>query len=321
VGVASGTDALLLALLSGGIQGGDEVLLPSFAPGAVAVAVRACGAVPVFADVTAEGTLDFQQLPGLLGPRTRALIVVHLYGKAAPLEHLLPWAEAHRLWVVEDCAHAHGAFHAPGNASPRIRAGLRGDAGAFSFYPTKNLAGIGDGGFCASKHLRLGDKLRSLRQYGWSARDCAAGPGRNSRLDEIQAAALRVGLSALDERNARRRALATRYVGALTGRTPKEFALPGQGEVSASVFHQFVVRTPRRTALMQHLERSGIGCGIHYPLALHQQPAFAPFAQGRSFPESERQASTVLSLPLFPELRDEDCDRICEEIIRFWNSA
>lgn len=322
VGVGSGMDALTLALLAGNIQPGQEVILPTFAPGAVACAVLACGAIPILAEVNTAYQLEENLLPSLLTSRTRAVIVVHLYGKTVPMDGLLSWAAENKLWVVEDCAHAHGALHsAPASGEP-VRAGLRGDVGAFSFYPTKNLAGIGDGGFCVSKHPYLRDTLRRLRQYGWGKRDCALVPGRNSRLDEIQAAVLRIGLRHLDARNARRQTLARRYRDALHGKIPDFCVLPAtDAEDAPGVFHQFVLRTPERDRLREYLAQKSIGSGIHYPLALHQQPAFCGFRGERPLPVAEELAGSVLSLPLYPELRDEDCDRICHEIIQFWKSA
>jgi dTDP-4-amino-4,6-dideoxygalactose transaminase len=320
-GVASGTDALTLALLAGNVAPGDEVIVPDFAPGAVAVAVLACGATPVLAEVTGGLDLEFSQLETLLSPRTRAVVVVHLYGKTADMEKLLPWAKMHKLWVVEDCAHAHGAFH-PGKAgSAPVHAGLLGDAGAFSFYPTKNLSGIGDGGFCISKHPELTAKWRELRQYGWQNRDRAVSRGRNSRLDEIQAAVLRVGLHFLEERNKRRKNLAQQYFNSLRSRVPAECILPDpEGAESRSVFHQYVVRTTQRDALKDFLSQNHIGSGIHYPLALHQQTAFFAYASERRFAEAEALASSVLSLPLYPEMRKEDCERVCSAILQFWNT-
>jgi dTDP-4-amino-4,6-dideoxygalactose transaminase len=322
VGVGSGTDALTLALLAGEIQPGQEVLVPAFAPGAVATAVLACGATPVLAEVNDSYQLEENLLPALLTPRTRAVIVVHLYGKTTPMDRILDWAAENNLWVVEDCAHAHGAFHSSASSPRSVRAGMRGDVGAFSFYPTKNLGGIGDGGFCASRHPHLRKTLRRLRQYGWENRDFALSPGRNSRLDEIQAAILRIGLRHLDSRNARRQSLARRYREALLGQIPDHCVLPRTApEDAPGVFHQFVARVSDRDRLREYLERRLIHCGIHYPFALHQQPAFGKLHGGRPLPVAERLAGSVLSLPLYPELRDEDCDRICHEIIQFWRSA
>lgn len=321
VGVASGTDAITLALLAGGVGVGDEVIIPSFAPGPVAVGVLACGATPVLAEVNDGLSLEETMLPALLTRRTKAIIVVHLYGKTAPMNTLCAWASSEGLWIVEDCAHAHGAFHPSIPGDSPTRAGMIGDAAAFSFYPTKNLACIGDGGFCASRHARLQPTLASLRQYGWMERNFAVLRGRNSRLDEVQAAVLRVGLPHLDARNERRRTTARRYIQNLRGNLPESVLLPRMDTgTEQSVFHQFVIQTPLRAPLIHFLSQRAIGSGVHYPLALHQQHAFGAFARDRSFPVAERLASTVLSLPLYPELREEDCDRVCDQIRTFWNA-
>ena len=312
-GVASGTDALLLALRACDIGPGDEVLLPSHTAVATAVAVALSGARPVFVDIDpATYTIDPAAAAAALTPRTRGLIAVHLYGQTAALDALAELAAAHGLWLVEDCAQAHGAtLHAR-------RAGSVGDIAAFSFYPTKNLGAAGDGGLVASNRRELVERVRTLRQYGWRERYISAVPGYNSRLDELQAALLRVKLRHLDEWNRRRQALAAVYDRALAGSavTPPTTA-PG----NEHVYHLYVVRTAARDALQRHLQRCGIGSAIHYPAPVHLQPAYRSLAPAEgALAHTERIAGEILSLPLHPHLSPVDAARVAEAVVDFASS-
>jgi len=274
---------------------------------ATVAAIERAGAEPLLVDIGPEGfTLDPAKLEaairGAAQRRLKAVVVVHLYGHPADLPAILAIARQHGLRVIEDCAQAHGA------ALDGRKTGTWGDLAAFSFYPTKNLSALGDGGAAVTNDPALAARVAELRQYGWKARyisDCA---GVNSRLDELQAAILRVKLRALPAENARRRALAQLYSAALAS-TP--LRLPRVGENAEHVFHQYVIRSDRRDSLMQHLHAGGIPAAIHYPQPAHLQPAYA----GRTaigaggLAETERACREILSLPLHPQLCDESSQR------------
>jgi len=320
-GVASGTDALTLALLAGGIEPGAEVLLPAFGPGATITGILAAGATPVPVDVEWDFTLDQNQLAEALTPRTQALVAVHLYGRPERIIALRQFAQTHGLWLVEDCAQAHGAEIWDAGEARWRKAGTFGDAAAFSFYPTKNLGALGDAGFCVTRTAAGTETLRSLRQYGWRRRDKAAQVGRNSRMDELQAAVLRTGLPLLEEWNERRRALARAYDTLLEGRPEVRVAKrPDWDAQSRSACHLQVLRIGRRNALRRYLAMRGVGTGVHYPLAHTQQRAFAPYGKPGGYPVSERLAREVLSLPLHPFLHESDVERTVGCLVEFWNS-
>lgn len=310
-GLGSGTDALELALELCGVGPGDEVAVPDFTFIATATAVASRGAVPVFIDVEPDGlTLDPKALKSALSPRMKAVIPVHLYGRAADMDPILEIARFAKLKVIEDCAQAHLARY---KGRP---VGALGDAGVFSFYPTKNLGALGDAGCLTTSDRALFDSCLALRDAGRTP----GGPryrhdrvGRNSRLDEIQAAFLRVKLARLRALNEERRRLAAAYREGLAG---LDLRLPPPDKNGGEhVYHLFVVQTPRRDRLADDLARAGIGTAVHYPLALHQQPAFRRLERG-GFPESERAAREVLALPLYPGLSPEDVGRVCAEVRR-----
>ena len=292
IGVASGTDALHLALRAAGVGSGDVVITAANSAVATAAAIEMAGAAIAFADVDDETlTLDPQSVASLLP--ARAVIPVHLFGRPAATAF-------DGVTVIEDCAQAHGA-----------PVGTSGQLAAFSFYPTKNLGALGDGGAVFTRDAKLAARLRMLRQYGWRReRDRSFAPGFNSRLDELQAAILRVKLRHLDRENARRREIARQYDAALAGvvRTPA----PHDGHV----YHQYVIRTPERDRLQQTLRDAGIASLIHYPIPIHEQPAY----RGRAIlppgglPVTERAAREILSLPMFPELTDEEVQRVIEVV-------
>ncbi|MBL8056355.1 MAG: DegT/DnrJ/EryC1/StrS family aminotransferase [Anaerolineales bacterium] len=298
VGVASGTEALWLALRATGLRPGAEVITSSLTASATLTAIVEAGLRPVFADLDpATLTLDPAEVERRLTPATRALVPVHLYGNPADLTALAPLAEAHGLILIEDCAQAHGAQHAG------RRVGTFGRAAAWSFYPTKNLGAFGDGGLVTTADDEVVRELRLLREYGWRERYHSAVHGWNSRLDELQAALLRVRLRHLEADNARRRAIAAAYRAGLPPALPSIAARPGD----LGVEHLFVVRHPERDRLRAELQQAGVGTAIQYPVACHRQAAYAGFGAGPgSLPVTERAAAEVFSLPLFPELSDND---------------
>jgi len=298
VGVGNGLDALRLSLLALGIGPGDEVILPANTFIATAFAVSATGAVPVLVDCLEHGQqIDPGHVAAAITPRTRAMIPVHLHGHPADMDRLLRIAADHGLAVVEDAAQAHGA-RLGGRAC-----GTFGHAGCFSFYPAKNLGAFGDGGMVVTDDADLAARLRQLRNYGQRDKNEHVAMGTNSRLDSIQAAVLRVKLRHLDDWNRRRVAHAASYDRLLQD---AGVGLPATLPGAEPVFHLYVVRSSRRDALREHLQKAGIQTGIHYPVPIHLQPAYAALGHGRgAFPVSERLAGEILSLPMFPELDDE----------------
>lgn len=307
VGVGSGTEALHLALMACDIGDGDEVITVSHTAVATVIAIEMAGARPVFVDIDPQRyTLDPSQLKIAITPRTKAIIPVHLYGCPADLSigfHWLAWEQG--LMVIEDCAQAHGATYMG------QKVGSLGDIGCFSFYPTKNLGAYGDGGMVVTKDAELASRVRELRQYGWKERYVSQTKGICSRLDELQAAILRVKLRHLDEWNLQRQWIAHFYDEALGG--VNQFTLPYKSMESKHVYHNYVVLTPKRDELRAFLQERGIGTLIHYPLAVHQQPAYRSIPP-ISLPHTEKVAKEVLSLPLYPELREEEVIEVCEAI-------
>ena len=312
VGVASGTDAIELMLRALEIGAGSKVVVPSFAPSAVAAAVARCGAEPVFADIEPDTfTLCAQSLDALLrspqGRGAKAVVVVHIYGHPADWESLMDVAQAHGIELLEDCAQAHGA------AWHGRMAGTLGRAAAFSFYPTKNLAALGDAGAVATNDAELAERLRLIRQYGWNKRYVSENPGVNSRMDELQAAVLRVKLGALPGSLQQRRRLAAEYDASLGNIC--EVTPPVVRSGCDHAYHQYVVRTDRRDALVQHLRREQIPVAVHYPVPLHQQRAFG--GSQMSLQESERAAASVISLPLHPYIPAAAVSVVCDALERF----
>lgn len=311
VGVANGTEAIELALRSVGVDYGDAVITVANTVSATVSAIQQIGARPVYVEIDRETMLmSAAALATVLASergRVKAIVPVHLYGQAANMPAIVGLARSYGVKVVEDCAQSHGATIAG------RKAGTWGDAAAYSFYPTKNLGALGDGGGVFTKDAGIADRVRLLRQYGWSQRYISDLPGRNSRLDEVQAAILRVKLRHLDGENGVRRALAERYQLRLAGTTLR---LPTLSAGVEAVWHQYTVRTPQRGALCEHLAARGIMCGILYPAPLYRQPAYAePML---SLPETERACAEVLCLPIHPGITAGDVDRVCDEIVR-WN--
>jgi dTDP-4-amino-4,6-dideoxygalactose transaminase len=311
VGVASGTDALILALRTCGVRAGDEVLIPPFTFVATGSAVSALGAKPVFADIRPDTyNLDPSDLARRVTPRTRAIIAVHLYGLACDMDPVLDFGREHNLRVIEDNAQAIGA-----NYKGR-RTGSMGDAACLSFYPTKNLGAYGDAGMVVTASGEMADRLRSLRNHGQSAKYVSSEPGWNSRLDEIQAAILRIKLRHLPEWQIVRQAHAAEYTKLLLG--IPGVAPPLVAEGYEHVFHQYTIRVEGRDAVQQFLGERKIGSAVYYPVPLHLQPLYASLGyKAGDFPHAEHAAQEVLSLPMFPELRSAQIARVAEAVSEF----
>ncbi|MEE9384522.1 MAG: DegT/DnrJ/EryC1/StrS family aminotransferase [Nannocystaceae bacterium] len=310
VGVGSGTDALILGLRALDIGPGDEVITAPNSFVSSAAAIVAVGAVPVFADVLADQTIDPAAVEAKIGPVTKALMPVHLTGRCAAMEALLDLAARHGLRVIEDAAQAYGS------RLGAQRAGCMGDVGCFSGHPLKNLNAVGDAGFVFCRSATVAARIRRLSNNGMSDRDTVEEWGTVSRLDPVQAVALGFRLGRVDRVIAARRAHATRYGEKLDARhvfSPR--STPGQFHT----FHTFVVQVERRDELRSHLQRKGIGTGVHYPRPIHLQPAAASLGyRVGDFPVVERQAQRILSLPIHPSLCPDDIDLVCDEINGFY---
>ena len=296
VAVGNGTDALELALRALGVGAGDEVATVANAGGYATAAIRAAGATPVYADVDeATLTIDPASLAERLTPRTRAIIVVHLYGRLADVEAVARLAKERGMPLIEDCAQAHGAARGGG------KAGTFGAVGCYSFYPTKNLGALGDAGALVTNDAPFAARVAELRTYGWRGKyRVAAAGGMNSRMDEMQAAVLRVKLPHLDAWNARRRRIARRYAAAIVH---PAIALSPRPDDDSDVAHLYVVRAQDRDGLRVHLAAAGIATDVHYPVADHRQAAWAQ-AASPSLLRTERACDEVLSLPCYPELTE-----------------
>jgi dTDP-4-amino-4,6-dideoxygalactose transaminase len=310
-GVASGTDALILALHACGVHAGDEVLLPSFTFVATGSAVTALGAKPVFADIRPDTyNIDPAEFERRVTPRTRAIVAVHLYGLPADMDPILAFARTRNLPVIEDNAQAIGACY------KGRRTGSLGDAACVSFYPTKNLGAYGDAGMVVTNSAGLASRVRTLRNHGQAAKYLSSEPGWNSRLDEIQAAILRVKLRHLSNWQRARQTHAVEYnrlfsqiPGVMPPLTPEGFE---------HVYHQYTIRIERRDALQKFLSERKIGSTIYYPHPLHLQPLYASLGhKAGDFPHAERAAQEVLSLPMYPELRREQIARVVEGVAEF----
>ncbi len=311
VGVASGTDAILIALKALGVGEGDEVLVPAFTAPPTVMAVVLSGARPVLVDIDQKA---FSMEPAIAGdsitPRTAAMVPVHLYGLPAPMEELCRLAQRVQVPVVEDACQAHGAKL----GSKSI--GAWGKVGCFSFYPTKNLGALGDGGMIVTDDPELAGEMTKIRDYGREGRDIFSKIGFNSRLDELQAAFLRVKLGVLEKGNARRRELAKRYIQGL-GDLP--LRIPQAEPEAQPAYHLFVVATRRRDELSAYLASRNIETLVHYPYPIHLQPAFAFLGYKKGdFPNAERAAAEVLSLPLYPELEDQEVEEVISAIRDFY---
>ncbi len=306
VACGNGTDALELALWGLGIGAGDEVITVSLTFAATAEAIVRCGATPRFVDIDPDTLLmDVSQVEAAVTPRTRAVIPVHLYGACVDMAPLMRLAARRGLKVVEDAAQAHGALTATG-----ARAGTTGDAGCFSFYPGKNLGACGDAGAVVTRDSDLAQRVRQAGDHGQVSKYEHGSSGRNSRMDAIQGAILRAKLAHLDDWNRARGEVAQRYREALGDLATRLVATPPSG---LSVYHQLVIRVPRRDDVRRALADLGINTGIHYPVPVHKQSAFREFA-GDELPVTTAAAAEVLSMPMFPELRPSEVERVANAL-------
>ncbi|HEX4484681.1 MAG TPA: DegT/DnrJ/EryC1/StrS family aminotransferase [Terriglobales bacterium] len=315
VGCASGTDALWLALAASGVKPGDSVVTSPFSFLASASAIVRAGATPVFADIEPQGfNIDPHQLPGKM-KGAKAMLPVHLYGQCADIDALQPIADEFKAAIVEDAAQAIGA------AWGDRKAGTLGAAAAFSFYPTKNLSAYGDAGLATAADPQIAEHMRRLRNHGSSRRYLHEELGWNARMDAIQGAVLRVKLAYIERWNQQRRERAATYDRLLkeAGLDGTAVTLPFRNPKAHHVFHQYVIRARRRDELREFLNARKIGSEIYYPLPLHLQPCFAYLGyKTGSFPESERAASEVLALPMFPELSEEEQSWVVQSISDFY---
>jgi dTDP-4-amino-4,6-dideoxygalactose transaminase len=312
VGVASGLDAIKLALRALDIGPGDEVITAANTFIATALGISAVGATPVLVDIDPETyNLDPALLEAAITPRTKAIMPVHLYGQPADMDPILAIAQKRGLAVIEDASQAHGARY------KGRRVGSMSDIAAFSLYPGKNLGAYGDGGIATTQNRAWAERIALLRNYGSLVKYHHLEQGENSRLDTLQAVVCRIKLNHLDEWNRKRRAHAARYTEQLQGIeeliTPKE-----RGDVE-HVYHLYVIRTPRRDELADYLKEAGITTIIHYPIPIHLQPAYANrgWKKGQ-FPHTEAAANEILSLPMFPEMADDQIDYTVDKIRAFF---
>lgn len=309
IGVASGSDAVLLALMSEGIGPGDEVIVPAFSFFATASAVRRLGARIVFADIDRDTCqIAPGEIPQHVSSQTRAVIVAHLFGDCADVTAIARLASDHGLALIEDAAQAFAARHSGHFA------GTFGSCGCLSFYPTKNLAAFGDGGMVITDRESVAERIRLLSQHGARNRYQHDVLGINSRLDALQAAVLSVKLKYVGEWNDRRARIARMYSDAL----PEVVDVPRPSPANAPVYHQYVIRSEARDALRDHLQKSGIGTEIYYPIPLHLQQGLYPDC-GRlgDYPNAEEVSRTCLALPIFPELEDDEVNFVIEQVLEF----
>jgi len=312
VGVNSGTDALRFAFIALGVRSGDEVIAPAHTFIATTEAITQAGGTIRFADIDERTmTIDPAAVRAAIGPRTVGIVPVHLYGQPADLDPLLELAKQHGLWVVEDAAQAHGARY------QGRRVGAIGRLGCFSFYPGKNLGSLGEGGAVTGADPALLEVVRRLREHGQASKYVHETEGYNGRLHAIQAAFLRIKLAHLDEWNAARRRVADWYREALGD--VADIVLPEVAPHAEHVYHLYVIRTPAREKLREHLQAEGIGTGLHYPVPLHLQQPYASLGyRSGSLPVTERAAAQCLSLPMFPEMTETQVGHVADAVRRFF---
>jgi dTDP-4-amino-4,6-dideoxygalactose transaminase len=303
--VSSGTSALHLAMIASGVQAGDQVITVPFTFIATAWAISYVGAIPVFVDVEPNTcTLDVDKIARAIGPKTRAILPVHLYGQMADMKPIRDICDRHGLMLIEDAAQAHGAEY------KGRRAGGYGHIGCFSFYPTKNLGALGEGGAITTDDDYIAQRLRHLRDHAQIEKYRHEELGFNYRMDEMQGAILRVKLRYLEDWNAARSKIAKYYINKLS---KMPIVLPCESSDRRHVWHLFVVRSPDRDKLRSELLNAFIGTGLHYPIPLHLQPAYNHLGYRHGdFPVAEKVASECLSLPMFPELEKTETDRVCD---------
>jgi len=310
IGVGSGTEALHIALRACGVGQGDEVITVSHTAVATVAAIELTGATPVFVDIESDFyTMNSKMIEQAVSSKTKAIVPVHIYGQPADMQSILTIAKKHKIFIIEDCAQAHGAkYH------DKI-VGSWGDIACFSFYPTKNLGALGDGGMVVTDNKFLAKKVRLLHEYGWAERYISEIPGWNTRLDELQAAILRVKLRHLDDDNRKRRQIAALYESELP---VSSLTLPGERDGATHAYHLYVVRSGERDSLRAFLRSKDVEPLIHYPVPIHLQPAYrGKLSIGNSLPETEKAAREVLSLPIYPELGEEDIMTVVSAVKEF----
>ena len=312
VGVGNGTDAVHLALRACGVGVGDRVITVSHTAVATVCAIQLAGAIPILADIDAATfTIDLDEVENAIQTSLRgyfkAIVPVHLYGHPVDMTRVMNIAREHDLYVIEDCAQAHGATW------QNRKVGTFGHFGTFSFYPTKNLGAIGDGGAVVTNNPDLAKKARELRQYGWKERYISDSHGMNTRLDELQAAILRVKLRYLDAENSRRRNIAAQYNQLLS---QSDLILPTESAGARHVYHQYVVKSQKRDLLKAKLKTNSVETVILYPIPVHRQHGYRGVGSisGKNLPETERVCREILSLPVYPELTDEQVSRVAQVI-------
>jgi hypothetical protein len=314
IGVNSCTDGLFLSLKALGIGPGDEVITTPFTFVATAEVIVNCGAKPVFVDIEPRTfNIDVSKIEKAITSRTKAIIPVHLFGQMAEMDEIMKIAKKYKLFVIEDAAQAVGAEY------KGKKAGAIGEIGCFSFFPSKNLGAYGDGGMVITNNKNLADEIRLLRNHGSSKKEKYLNliSGTNSRLDVIQAAILRVKLKHLNRWNKKRNEIAKYYTQSLKGM--RNIAPPSIGPARTHVFHQYTIRTTCRDQLRKYLKKNGIPTMIYYPMPLHLQPAFKYLGyKKRDFPQAEKAAKEVLSLPIYPELKKRDQDFVIQRIKEFY---
>tara|TARA_Y100001958_G_scaffold108720_1_gene76360 strand:- start:737 stop:1834 length:1098 start_codon:yes stop_codon:yes gene_type:complete len=311
IGVGNGTDALQIALRALNIGHGDEVITTAHTAVATASAIFSVGAKPVFVDIeNGLFTINPELIVNAITPKTKAIIPVHIYGQACDMDSILEIARDNNLNVIEDCAQAHGALY---NGK---RVGTLGDIGTFSFYPTKNLGAIGDGGALITDNEELSNKIKLIREYGWEERYISSHEGWNSRLDEMQAAILRVKLKYLDKDNNNRRKNANTYFDSLKD---VPLVLPELRSKCDHVFHLFVIKTEYRNELKKYLFNEKVQTTIQYPVPIHMQKFYKNISENCSLPVTEKLSNEILSLPMFPELKTNDINKVSSLLKNFFN--
>lgn len=313
VGVASGTDAILLALRALGIGKGDEVIVPANTFISTVLPIIYLGAKPVLVDINPDTyNIDIQKIEQRITKHTKVILPVHLYGQIAEMDAITRIAKKHRLFVIEDACQAHGALY------KKKKAGSFGDIACFSFYPGKNIGAYGDGGAIVTNNRRLAQKIRILRNIGQKSKYLHTVKGYNSRLDTLQAAILRIKLHHLDSWNRERRKIAVYYNRKLRGSL---FITPVERKESVGNYHLYVIRVKKRNALLAYLHKKGIGAGVHYPIPIHLHKALCDIGYKKGdFPITEKYAKEILSLPIFPGLTRRECDLIIGRIRNFYEA-
>ena len=306
VGVGSGTEALHIALRALDIGQGDEVITTAHTAVATASAIDLAGAKPIFVDIEPDFfTIDPDLIEDAITPKTKAIIPVHIYGQPCNMDAIMKIANKNNFKVIEDCAQTHGAEY---NGK---RVGSIGDVGCFSFYPTKNMGAIGDGGALVTNDDQLVEKIKLLREYGWKERYISSAEGWNSRLDEMQAAILRVKLKNLDKDNNLRRRHSKKY-NELLKDLPLE--LPKTRSNSSHVFHLFVIKIEQRNKLRDYLQKNGVNTTIQYPVPIHKQKYFQKMCSEKSLPVTEQVAKNILSIPMYPELEEKEIVKVSNKL-------